>query len=179
MKIAPLDASGKVGTGYSVTRMAGDISCYVPSPSAVAADIVSCGSAADGADVCWVKSDRVTVLCGVSPWVMTLREFTLTDSIKEMKPGADPLPWAMELDGGDKCTRRIGGAVDTLPFGLIPAYYCQDPNHIIVVDVDGKLFDKSSGKWTVQTANVSEAVKSGSRYKLPPRKTVATVYFAG
>jgi hypothetical protein len=179
VKIAPLDISGKVRSGYSITHMTGDIGCYASSPSAVDSDIVSCGDTANAADVCWVNPDHTTVLCGVSPWDKKLREFTSAASIKTSKPEADPMPWAMELGSGDKCRRRTGGAADTMPFGLIPAYYCQDASHVVVTGTSVKLLDKTSTKWSVQIVDTTKAAKAGSSYKLPSRQSVAKVYFAG
>lgn len=176
---SPVDAAGKARPGYSITRVTGKtVDCLTPSPSAVRVDVVACGSTADDADVCWVEPDRAKVLCEISPWDKELREFTSSGMIHKMTVPAQPLAWAVVLQGGDKCVRRIGGAVDSLPFGIIPAYYCQDQNRMIVVGADGKLFDKSSARWTVQTIDEPEAVKAGSAYKLPPRESVVTAYFA-
>ncbi|UIX33355.1 hypothetical protein [Streptomyces sp. GQFP] len=96
-----------------------------------------------------------------------------------MKTEADPLPWAMELSGGEKCQARIGGAGDALPFELLPAYYCKESGRTIVRGPDVKLLDKSSEKWTVQAVDGSKAGKDGESYQLPPRVSVAKVYFAG
>ena len=126
-----------------------------------------------------MKKDRLTVLCGASPWDMTLREFYSAKPIHDMKLEYAPVPWAMELADGGKCRRRIGGALDPLPFDLTVAYYCKGSGGDIVSGGKVKLFNKSSGKWSVQIIDTQKAVKAGDSYRLPPRRSVVKVYFAG
>lgn len=177
--IAPLDDSGEPGSEYTIVHEMREVECHSPSPSAVDADIVWCGTTADSANVCWVKPDRTSLLCGVSPWDKQLRELYSAGKVQKMKPEAEPKPWAMELTGGDKCQARIGGAVDPLPFELIHMYYCEKSDRIIVSGPGVKLVEKSSAKWTVQVVDREKVAKEGEKYKLPPRTSVAKVYFAG
>jgi hypothetical protein len=177
--IAPLDESGEPRSDYEIIHEMREVDCHSPSPSAVDPDIVWCGTTADSTDVCWVKPDRTSLFCGVSPWDAKIRELYSAEKVQKTDPEANPVPWAMELDDGDKCQRRIGGAGDPLPFELLPAYYCKESGRTIVRGPGVKLLDKSSGKWTVQVVDGSKAGKDGEGYQLPPRVSVNKVYFAG
>ncbi|MGH3911095.1 MAG: hypothetical protein ACRDRM_09725 [Pseudonocardiaceae bacterium] len=140
------------------------------------ANIVSCSPSAASADVCWTRPDRVTVLCGTSPWEKELRQYTTSEPVSPVSADPDPLPWGLELEDGTKCGLRNGGAWGSAWDDLVPAYCCNEVDALYVsLAEDAQTIDKSLPTWTVQFGPLDASVA-------PPRPTtmrVAVAYFAG
>jgi len=117
--------AGAPAEGFTLdTRTRNTVESCSVSPAATGLDIVVCFPQAAAADVCWVKPDRVTLLCGGSPWARDVYERISTKPVESSGAAADPLPWGLELDNGLRCRLRSGGSWDGRSDGLVGAYGC-------------------------------------------------------
>ncbi|MFD9734620.1 hypothetical protein [Umezawaea sp. NPDC059074] len=137
---------------------------------AVSADIVECSPTAAGTDVCWVAPDRVTLLCGDTLWVKSLRRATSTEPV-EVYPNA--YPWGLELADGTRCRARNGGSWG----GRADGYYsCEGFESVVLAPPDGSgLVDRSRPAWTVPMGDLGS---DNPEFPAPVRVWVATAYFA-
>ncbi|MCL6737184.1 ATP-binding protein [Streptomyces neyagawaensis] len=179
--VVAVDATGEARPGYTVVEQAGAdnyvLGCLT-SPAAKSPDIVYCAPNAATADVCWIKDDRSTVLCGDDPWKKRLLQYVVNDGpVPPVGPQTEPIPWAMELADGTRCRLRTGGAGPSLPDGMVAAYYCGDTGVLVAQGPRTPLLDTSAVGWTVQT--MDEAAVSRGDDSIPPRTEVVKVYYAG
>ncbi|SPF04078.1 ATP-binding protein [Streptomyces sp. MA5143a] len=179
--VVAVDATGEARPGYTVVEQTGadnNVLGCLTSPAAKGPDIVYCSPNAATADVCWIKDDRATVLCGDDPWKKRLFQYVVNDGpVPATKPDADPIPWAMELADGTRCRLRTGGAGPSLPDGMVAMYYCADTDILVAQGPRTPLLDTSAPGWTVQT--MDEAAVSRGDDSIPPRTEVVKVYYAG
>lgn len=178
-EIVALTADDQVAAGFDVTPSDHVVSCdyATPSHAAVGRDVVWCGSTADSADVCWIRADRVTLLCGTSPWEAELRELRSSRPLETIDPDPDPLPWGLELEDGTRCRIRVGGAWGGRADGWNGAYWCEGLEEVVVLaSPDGQVVDRSGPAWTVHLGPLG-----GPEEVFPPpdRVRVAVAWFAG
>ncbi|MBE8518367.1 hypothetical protein ILP97_12750 [Amycolatopsis sp. H6(2020)] len=181
VKVVPVDKHSNPAAGWKVANQGETVDCSFPdsypSPASVGRDIVLCSPTAAAADICWVKPDRVTVLCGREPWEKTLYRNVSSAPIGSVQAASAPEPWALELDGGVRCRIRNGGSWSGRSDNLVGAYSCDHGSDVVLVpQEDGAAsINKTSPLWTVQLG-VLDDKQSGS----PPPRTVSvlTAYLA-
>ncbi|MEJ1109518.1 MULTISPECIES: hypothetical protein [unclassified Kribbella] len=182
IRVNPLAASGEVKPGWQIEDTGEGLECApfdegYPSPAAVSANIYSCGSAASGADVCWVAAGGPAI-CGGEPWEKKVYRWTLVDSaLPAVKPEADPWPWGLQLADGTRCRLRNGGSWSGRPDGWNGAYYCKGVDFVVLSDSNDNYrhLDRSSPTWKVWIGKLDDSATSLPAPKLVP---VAKAYFA-
>lgn len=179
--VVAVDATGEARQGYTVVDRTGPedsvLGCLT-SPAAKSSDIVYCSPNAATADVCWVKDDRTTVLCGDDPWKKRLLQYVVNDGpVPATGPETEPIPWAMELADGTRCRLRTGGAGTSLPEEMVVMYYCGDTSILVAQGPRTPLLDTSAPGWTVQTMDEAAVLRGDD--SIPPRTEVVKVYYAG
>lgn len=181
VKVVPVDKQGNAAAGWQIVDQGSSVDCSFPkaypSPASVGRDIVLCSPTAAAADICWVKPDRVTVLCGWKPWEKTLHRNTASAPVEPVQAAPDPEPWALELDGGIRCRIRNGGSWSGRSDNLVGAYGCDRGDDVVLVPqvAGAATINKKSRLWTVQVG-VLDDKRTGS----PPPETlgVITAYMA-
>ncbi|MDX3129796.1 ATP-binding protein [Streptomyces europaeiscabiei] len=179
--VVAVDATGEARPGYTVVEQTGAdnyvLGCLT-SPAAKGSDIVYCSPNAATADVCWIKDDRTTVLCGDDPWKKRLLQYVVNDGpVPATGPESEPIPWAMELADGTRCRLRTGGAGALLPDEMVVMYYCGDTDILVTQGPRTPLLDTSAPGWTVQTMDEAAVLRGDD--SIPPRTEVVKVYYAG
>ncbi|ROP41922.1 hypothetical protein [Saccharothrix texasensis] len=160
--------------GYTAGRPGAPIDSCFPSAAGVTADIVSCGTTAHNADVCWLAPDRVGLLCGTDPWEKELLAYTTAQPVTRAPATSTPRPWALELADGSRCRMRTGGSWPGRADGYVGAYRCTGPTEFVLSKSDAQV-DRSTATWTVMTGGLS----ADNRTLPPPTPiTVVTAYFA-
>jgi hypothetical protein len=145
-----------------------------PSRSAVSPDIVSCGSTAAGADICWVAPNRTSLLCGTDPWKKELLSYSVTAPVPPKAPEANPWPWAMTLADGSQCRIRNGGSWPGRADRYVGAYGCQGASEFVLVE-SGDVVDRTSPLWTVKVGALGA---DNEDFPPPIAVAVETAYFA-
>ncbi|MEU4806899.1 hypothetical protein [Actinosynnema sp. NPDC023587] len=160
--------------GYTASQPAEPIDSCSSSAAGVTADIVSCGTTAHNADVCWLAPDRVGLLCGTAPWEKELLAYTTAQPVTHAPATSAPRPWALELTDGSRCRMRTGGSWPGRADGYVGAYRCTGPTEFVLSKSDAQV-DRSTVTWTVMTGGLS----ADNRALPPPTPiAVATAYFA-
>jgi pimeloyl-ACP methyl ester carboxylesterase len=177
VEVVPIDTSGNPTPEYTVEPRNQTVDCSYaePSPSSVGTDIAWCGGTADAADVCWVLSDRITLLCGHDPWEQVLYELQADAPVDAIAANPDPLPWALELANGMRCRLRIGGAWGGRSDGLIGWYGCGTDARVVLGPQEGPPIDQSQAAWTVQIGELGEP---DQEFPTPEQIDITVAYFA-
>jgi hypothetical protein len=169
--------SGGPASGYAVTATGEQVSDCDSSPASHDPGIVACYPHAASADICWVQPDRITLLCGGTPWDKELFQYASDRPVTPPTPaGYEVSPWGLELAGGLKCRLRNGGSWDGRADGYVGAYYCADDTQFVLSTTGQPLVDKTHPQWTVKVGQLG-----GDGDNFPPPKAVAvvTAYYAG
>jgi hypothetical protein len=183
IRISPLSASGGVKPGYKVASDAASAVSCAPfgeaesSPAAVDKNIYSCGSTADGTDVCWIDRGG-SALCGGVPWEKKLFRVPVTEQdLPSVAPTANPYPWGLQLTDGTRCRLRNGGSWSGRPDGWTGVYYCDGTSTVVLADPSHnfRYLDKSSPSWKVWVGKLDDSAKS---LPAPKPTRVAKAYFA-
>jgi hypothetical protein len=178
VRLAPVDKSSAPKTGYVVEQGQTDVDSCVASPAG-GKDVTSCSPSAAGADVCWVTSDRISMLCGTYPWEKKLIKVKSTTPIKGLTPVADPSPWALVLANGTKCRLRNGGSWGGRADGFVGAYFCdRGEKEFVLVNpyTTEPTIKKVDPLWTVRVGPLGDPEAS---FPPPAAVAVTTAYFAG
>jgi hypothetical protein len=178
VRLAPITKSGAPKTGYAVERGETEVDSCTASPAG-GKNVASCSPSAAGADVCWVASDRIWMLCGTDPWEKKLLEVKSTTRLEEMTPVADPAPWGLVLADGAKCRLRNGGSWGGRADGFIGAYSCdRDEKEYVLVNTytAEPTIKKIDPLWTVRIGPLGDP---DTTFPPPPVVAVTTAYFAG
>lgn len=176
VNVVGVKKSGGPASGYSVKAMGEQVGDCGASSASRDPGIVACYPHAAGADICWVQSDRTTLLCGGEPWDKELLQYTSdVPIVASTRPDYEVSPWGLELAGGLKCRLRNGGSWGGRADGYVGAYYCSSETQFVLATADEALVDKSGPQWTVKVGQLG-----GPDEAFPPPKAVAvvTAYFA-
>lgn len=163
--LRPVTADGQPGPGWTVDPgsttpdPSNPLDCggdptYGSTPysseSAVDPDIYDCAPTAASAHNCWtVANQPQTMLCVLNLLDQTLQYQSYAGTVGAVTPPTDPSPAVLELDNGEKCTIRLGGAGDTQQDhpDWFADYYC-DSGAVWAPDFPG--INRSTTPWTVQ-----------------------------
>lgn len=146
------------------------------SVAAVSAGIYRCWPSVAGADVCWPTAQPGSLLCADDPWDHQLHRVTVTDTLPQVQPPANPQPFALVLDDGTRCRLRNGGAWGGRDDGYVGAYGCESSRLTVLVAPDGEPVDRSKPLWTVQ---VGELGVGNPHFPPPETRGVRTAWLAG
>ena len=175
VNVVAVDAQGNPAAGYAVEPWSAVDGCFASSV-AVSADIVACSPTASGTDVCWVAPDRVTLLCGDTPWVKSLRRATSTQPVERVEAYPNSYPWGLELADGTRCRARNGGSWGGRADGYVGYYSCEGRESVVLAPPDGSgPVDRSRPAWTVPMGDIGN---DNPEFPAPVRVRVATAYFA-
>lgn len=176
--LAGMTAAGEPAAGFTVEDIDATVDTCVPSPAAAGHDIVACVPSAAGADICWIRSDRIHLLCGGLPWDKHLYRLAADVPVSPSPAAKDPAPWGLELSNGMRCRLRNGGAWGGRSDGYVGAYSCT-PSYgpadeiFVLTNSRDSLVNRSSPSWTVLVGNLG-----GADEQFPPPTAVAvTVAF--
>lgn len=176
--VVAVDKLGNPAPGYEVEASDGFVeSCYA-SPAG-GEGLASCSPTAAGADVCWVDSDRVTLLCGTDPWEKKLVRMTSDEEIGTLTPKPTPDPWGLVLADGARCRLRNGGSWGGRADGWVGAYSCdRGEGEYVLVDQNAPdtVVDRSGPVWHVRIGALGGA---DEQFPAPTPIAVTTAYFAG
>ncbi len=173
--VVAVDAGGEPAAGYAVEAGSPVEGCYA-SEAAVGPNIVECWPSAAGANVCWVRSGGVSLLCGVEPWEKVLRRSESAKPVDRVEALPSPKPWGIELADGTRCSLRNGGSWGGRADGYTGAYSCRGKGSVVLSPPDGKgLVDRSRSAWTVLVGDLGDG---NPEFPEPVRVRVATAYFA-
>lgn len=173
---------GQPANGYreSGSTRGGVNSCDEPSQSAVSPDIYSCDVASDFADACY-PSTATVLLCVQTPWRQDLSRTTLTAprTLPSVTPIAEPVPFAIELDNGDRCQLRNREFVGQFKRadGNAPVWSCSlasGGSGSGLAKDDEPVIDRSAPLWTIQVGMLG----GGEHPEPPTTRTVTTAWFA-
>ncbi len=173
-----VDKLGNPIPGYEVEASDGFVDGCMAS-AAGGEGLVSCYPTASGADVCWVDSDRVTLLCGTDPWEKKLHRMTSDEEIGAVTPKPVPDPWGLVLADGARCRLRNGGSWGSRADGWVGAYSCDrgEAEYVLVSqDQPESVADRSGPVWQV---HIGALGNEGDQFPAPAPIAVATAYFAG
>ncbi|MFE0028130.1 hypothetical protein [Amycolatopsis sp. NPDC059021] len=175
--VVPVDRDISAQRGYAVTPGYNGVDSCTSSYASVGRDVVSCSPSAAGADVCWVKADRLTMLCGGMPWEKALMAVTASSPVARVPVARDPQPWGLELSDGAHCRLRNGGSWGGRSDGFVGAYFCDRPNEYVLGKQDPTpVVNKAAPTWTVL---VGDLQNPDSVLPPPKRVRVLIAYFAG
>ncbi|WHT22566.1 hypothetical protein N8J89_16330 [Crossiella sp. CA-258035] len=167
--------SGKPAAGFTVDGGSNVIDGCEPARAGTHPDIVSCGSTAQGADVCWLAPDRTGLLCASDPWHKTLRSFTVAAPVvRQTRAGAGE-PWALVLADGSRCRLRNGGSWPGRADDYRGAYSCTGATEFVLTKYGAQHVDRSRPAWTVLVGDLGT---DQQRFPPPKKMAVTTAYFA-
>ena len=180
--VRPIDRGGHLAAGYSAVSEANTDSmvCDRSSVSLVAVDrgIFQCGNSADYGVACWLSASPSTVLCDRDPFANQVARIRVGFVAIGASVARPPVPFGLELDNGERCKVRNGGAwsrPEQQPT-WVGYYECgsgaQDAVWAPTAAADTGGIDKSSPQWTV---TVGAASGKGSL----ARHRVVTARFVG
>jgi hypothetical protein len=178
--VRPVDRGGHLAAGYSAVpeantdRMICDRNRV--SPVAVDTGIFQCGASADYAVACWRSARRGTVLCDRDPFGRQLAQIPVEFVAVTDSAAPPPVPFGLELDNGERCNVRNGGAWSSPKQHprWVGYYGCRSGDIVwapVAAAATGGI-DKSSSQWTV-------TVGAGSGESPLVRHRVVTARFVG
>jgi len=184
--LAGMTASGEPVPGFTVEPGGAEVDNCEVAAAAADAGIVSCGPNAADADVCWVRPDRVSLLCGGMPWLKDLHQRTAKSAVGKTAAKPEPMPWGLELSNGLRCRLRNGGAWGGRSDGYAGAYECFKDgtvpnddtvsNDVVLTREGQSLIDRTKPVWTVLVGPIGNPDEV---FPPPTSVDVATVYLAG
>lgn len=155
--VSPVDDTGALKAGYTVTRHEAHGTCQSGSYMTGTAD--RCSTPASGAvvlDPCWPTSDPKTFVCQAKPWRHKVVELHVPRPASHGPgPHHQGLPWGMRIGSKVRClldpgsVRRLGG------HPLL--FHCTRHR-----DVFGPL-RRSSARWTAHVYRTGAHTRSGYR----------------
>ncbi|MFC9253901.1 hypothetical protein [Amycolatopsis thailandensis] len=177
VNVVGVTGSGDPAPGFTVTEDSGDVEitgCFA-SRASVSPGVVSCGSTAAGADVCWTTPNRATLLCGTTPWEKSLRRMKTSEKVGTIAAEAEPLPWGLELATGARCRLRNGGSWPGRADDYVGYYDCGSESFYVVGKQDDGPVQRSGPVWTALVGGLS-----GDNAEFPPptKVRIVTAYFA-
>jgi hypothetical protein len=103
--VSPVDGSGALKPGYTVTRHESDATCQSGSYMTGTAD--RCSTPSSGAvvlDPCWPTSTQNTFVCQAKPWVREVEELRASQPASGGPgPHHQSLPWGMRIGSHVRC----------------------------------------------------------------------------
>ena len=172
-----VDSGGRPANGYREigSDESSAVDCRDPSPAAVDGNIYSCGPTAAAADVCWPASG-LDLLCMNDPWSRELHRVRANAPLPQVSPPDPREPVALQLEDGNRCRLRNGGAWGGRDDGYVGAYLCGG-DVVVLVQQHGNTdpVDRSAPVWTVKVGRLGPPGQP-----LPPPTTVnvVTAWFA-
>ncbi|MFJ8967026.1 hypothetical protein ACIRG5_47345 [Lentzea sp. NPDC102401] len=173
--VVAVDPAGEAARDFTLAAGSQPVSGCGRSHVSVGTDVVACGPAAAGADVCWVQRDRRTLLCGTDPWDRVLRRVVSDKQVPPVPAAADAQPWALELTNGAHCRVRNGGSWGGRADGYNGAYYCDQKGQYVLVRT-GPVVNRDDPLWTVEFGPLGAPDEN---FPAPAKVGVLTAYFAG
>lgn len=158
----PVDASGALLPGYTVTATVAADSCS-PGSDAIGRGY-RCSAGSGVYDPCWPSAGSpLEVLCLGSAFTSDVTRLTLTSPLEPLTDPASQEPWGLLLAGGAQCT-LLQGAHDDVQ-GRVVDYSCGDGTVVL------RGLDRSRPAWQAARARLT----NGSYTLLPPA-AVTTAY---
>jgi hypothetical protein len=130
--VSPLEHSGHLAPGYTVTHHYPDASCVSGSPTTgTAYECFSAGSPEGVFDTCWVQANVAYVTCLANPWTHTAVRLHVTGGYDDR--GGFPhvaAPWGVRLGRSIRCLIDLGSVKSA--GGHPITYHCT--RHIVLTD---------------------------------------------
>lgn len=159
----PADQAGRLSPGYvAVPESSDSIGCdwRSPSPVAVDAGILECGDSWHYGVACWPVARASSVLCDRDPFGRQLARIPAQFTTVGPDTARPPVPFGLELDNGERCKIRDGGAWarSQQEPSFVGYYECGsvfgDAVWALPGDIHGGI-DELSPQWTVVVGKAS------------------------
>ena len=165
VQVRPVNAQGKLVTGYRVVKASSGASCS--QESFFVSEAWRCFAGSAILDPCWAESGgALRVVCQGAPWEKTVWRLNLSEPLAKVRPLKAPPAWGMELATGNRCS-FAEGATDVI-HGLRLNYACVRN-------------DVWLAGWTIRTHSpwrIQTAVFPSGRLTLGAIQPVSTVWRA-
>lgn len=168
VRVSPVDSTGRLKSGYSVTSTQTGTSCVAGSDTG--ANAYRCFSGHGVYDPCWLDTDdgtNHTVACISQPWSTQVTRITVPQFVGTFGSPVTDAPLALQLSDGERCG-ALQGAHDAFN-GRIIDFAC-DQRAVL------RPLHTQSPLWTADTA--TNAPGTAARYAPGPTMTVTTAWVA-
>jgi hypothetical protein len=154
--VRPVNRAGQLSPGFSAVPESGDpVECdrHYASPVAVDAGIIECGDTALYGVACWPVVRYATALCYRDPFGRQLAQIAAQFVTRLPVTHQPAVPFGLELDNGEHCKVRDGGAwskPEQQP-SYVGYYMCGSQDAVWGPGNDYKTggINQSSPQWTV------------------------------
>jgi hypothetical protein len=181
--VSPVDSSGDLRPGYSVTRRLGGGECSFGSDAVGSA--YRCFTRNDLLDPCWVTSNLTSVDCLLEGWEHTVVHVTVSKGFSNVgftkQTYSGFVPWGIQLTDGKRCG-ITEGAVDfvgksgqvTDSGGRRVNYYCENSLKMALV---GNV-DVSRSLWRIRRYQVVGSYSSKYHYRSDGWAKISRAWYA-
>jgi hypothetical protein len=167
VRVRPVDATGHLRAGYTITHRHGGASCQLGSEATGTA--YRCFAGNEILDPCWVQAgkNRSHVICLLLPWSHQVSRLHVTKGYDNQGP-ASPAhrPWGLRLTNGTRCA-GVQGASGTV-HGRPITFFCLHSRLMLLGEAN-----RSRPLWRIHTARSTHHGLD----KPSGRRAIATAYF--